>query len=71
MERHDAQFWLGVVSQPDKITVNTAVLEADSAVFIFDGKQLTHAELQGNPASFTEVEPSRQKPVRGGARTDH
>ena len=51
-----------------KITVNTAVLEADSAVFMFDGKQLTHAELQGNPASFTEVEPSRQKPVRGGAR---
>ncbi|MEO8464896.1 MAG: LptA/OstA family protein [Gammaproteobacteria bacterium] len=51
-----------------KITVNTAVLEADSAVFMFDGKQLTHAELQGNPASFTELEATRQKPVRGGAR---
>jgi len=51
-----------------KITVNTAVLEADSAVFMFDGKQLTHAELQGNPASFTDVEPTQQKPVRGGAR---
>jgi len=51
-----------------KITVNTAVLEADSAVFMFDGKQLSHAELEGNPASFTDFESAQQKPVRGGAR---
>ena len=51
-----------------KITVNTAVLEADSAVFMFDGKQLSYAELEGNPASFTDLESTQQKPVRGGAR---
>jgi lipopolysaccharide transport protein LptA len=50
-----------------KITVSTSVLEADSAVFMFDGKQLTHADLEGNPTSFTD-QSTQQKPVRGGAR---
>jgi len=51
-----------------KITVDTAVLEADSALFIFDGKQLSRADLEGAPASFTDLGSSEQKPVRGGAR---
>ncbi len=51
-----------------KITVNMAVLEADSAVFMFDGKQLTRADLDGGPASFTALESTQKKPVRGGAR---
>jgi lipopolysaccharide transport protein LptA len=50
-----------------KITVDAAVLEADSAVFVFDGKELSRAELEGSPASFTDPESTRQKPVRGGA----
>jgi len=51
-----------------KITVDTAVLEANSAVFMFDGKQLTRADLEGSPASFSDLAPTQQKPVRGGAR---
>jgi lipopolysaccharide transport protein LptA len=51
-----------------KITVDTAVLEADSAVFMFDRKQLSRADLDGAPASFTDLESTQQKPVRGGAR---
>ena len=51
-----------------KITVDTAVLEADSAVFMFDGKQLSRADLEGTPASFADMGSSQQKPVRGGAR---
>jgi lipopolysaccharide transport protein LptA len=51
-----------------KITVDKAVLEADSAVFTFDNKQLARAELEGDPASFSDREPTQQKPVKGGAR---
>lgn len=51
-----------------KITVDTAVLEADSATFMFDGKQLTSADLEGSPASFTDLESTQKKPVRGEAR---
>src|SRR5438477_5205010 len=36
-----------------KITVDTAVLEANSAVFMFNSKQLSRADLEGAPASFT------------------
>ena len=50
-----------------KITVDTALLEADSAVFTFDGKQLSRAELEGKPAAFTAPEKADQKPVRGSA----
>jgi lipopolysaccharide transport protein LptA len=51
-----------------KITVDHAVLEADSAVFIFDRKKLSRADLEGTPASFTDLPSPQQKPVRGGAR---
>ncbi len=51
-----------------KITVDHAVLEADSAVFIFDSKKLSRADLEGAPASFTDLASTQQKPVRGGAR---
>ncbi|HVY66942.1 MAG TPA: LptA/OstA family protein [Gammaproteobacteria bacterium] len=51
-----------------RITMDMAVLEADSAVFTFDRKQLAHAELEGAPASFTDRDPSRKTPIRGGAR---
>src|SRR5882757_9726392 len=50
-----------------KITVNRTVLEAATAAFMFDGKQLTRADLEGNPASFTDLDSTQQKPVRGGA----
>jgi lipopolysaccharide transport protein LptA len=51
-----------------KVTVDTAVLEADSAVFMFDRKQLSRADLEGAPASFTDLEATQKKPVRGSAR---
>jgi len=51
-----------------KITVDTAVLEADSATFMFDREQLSRADLEGAPASFTDLGSTQQKPVRGGAR---
>jgi lipopolysaccharide transport protein LptA len=51
-----------------KINVDTAVLEAESAVFTFDSKQLSRADLEGAPASFTDLASTQQKPVSGGAR---
>ena len=51
-----------------KITVDAAVLEADTAVFIFDQRQLSRADLEGMPASFTNRESNQQTPVRGSAR---
>jgi lipopolysaccharide transport protein LptA len=50
-----------------KIRVDTAMLEADSAVFMFERKQLSRADLAGAPASFTDLESTQQKPVRGAA----
>jgi len=51
-----------------KITVDTAVLESDSAVFTLIDKKLSRAVLEGSPASFTDLASTQQKPVQGGAR---
>jgi lipopolysaccharide transport protein LptA len=51
-----------------KITVDTAVLEAASAVFKFDSQQLSRADLEGAPALFAVPASTQQKPVRGEAR---
>ncbi len=50
-----------------RIKVDAAVLEAATAVFTFDHNQLLRGELQGSPASFTGLEASKKKPVRGEA----
>jgi lipopolysaccharide transport protein LptA len=50
-----------------RMTADTAVLEASAAVFTFDDKQLLRGELMGSPASFTGIEASSMKPVRGEA----
>ena len=50
-----------------RINVDSALLQADHAVFTFEAKQLTHAELQGNPASVTDHNTAHQEPIRGGA----
>jgi lipopolysaccharide transport protein LptA len=51
-----------------KITVDATVLEADSAVFTLDQGQVSRADLEGTPASFTNRESNQQMPVRGSAR---
>jgi lipopolysaccharide transport protein LptA len=50
-----------------RMTDDAVVLEAASAVFTFDNNQLQRGELTGSPASFTGVEASNKKPVRGEA----
>jgi lipopolysaccharide transport protein LptA len=50
-----------------KITVDTVTIEADTAVFTFENEQLARGELEGQPASFRDSDPEREKPVRGGA----
>jgi lipopolysaccharide transport protein LptA len=50
-----------------RITVDHAVIEAESAVFTFDHNQLQRGELEGSPATFTDVEAAQQKPIRGAA----
>lgn len=52
-----------------KITVDTAVIEASAAVFTFDQQQLSRGELTGRPATFSDVDPAREKPISGGADT--
>jgi len=51
-----------------RITVDTAVLEADSAVFTFESQQLSRGELEGSPASFTDFDKTRQASITGRAR---
>ena len=50
-----------------RITVDSAVIQAGSAVFTFDQEQLSHGELEGTPATFADEDPARDKPIRGGA----
>jgi len=50
-----------------RIVVDSAVLESDRAVFTFSAHQLATAELEGNPASFTDQSPDREEPARGSA----
>ena len=51
-----------------RIEVGTAVIEADSAVFIFADEQLSRGELEGAPASFSDVAPTTQPRVTGRAQ---
>jgi lipopolysaccharide transport protein LptA len=51
-----------------KITVDATVLEASSAVFMLEQGQVSRADLEGTPASFTNRESNQQTPVRGSAR---
>ena len=51
-----------------RITVDTAVLRADSAVFTFDHQQLSRGELDGSPASFMDSDQTRQTSINGRAR---
>jgi lipopolysaccharide transport protein LptA len=48
-----------------RITVDTAVIEADKAVFTFEKKRLSRGELEGTPASFRDVDPARQTSITG------
>ena len=50
-----------------RINVDSALLEASSAVFTFDADQLAHGELEGSPASLTDHSVEHKEPVRGGA----
>jgi lipopolysaccharide transport protein LptA len=51
-----------------RITIGSNTMEAQSAVFTFEKKQLAHAELAGTPASFTasRTEPGKE-PIHGTA----
>ncbi len=49
------------------MSVGTARLLADSAVFEFEGGELVAADLSGDPATFEETQPEQAGPVRGEA----
>jgi len=49
-----------------RISLNSAVVMADSAVFTFDDKQLSRGEL-GGKATFEDSRPDSKSPVTGGA----
>jgi lipopolysaccharide transport protein LptA len=50
-----------------KITVGTLIIDADSAVFTFEHERLARGEIEGQPASFMDIDPAREKPISGGA----
>jgi lipopolysaccharide transport protein LptA len=50
-----------------RIEAGTAVMNADSAVFTFHEERLARGELAGAPASFTHLDPDRNKPASGTA----
>jgi lipopolysaccharide transport protein LptA len=50
-----------------RIEAGAAVMNADSAVFTFEKERLARGELSGAPASFTHLDPERQKPLSGTA----
>jgi lipopolysaccharide transport protein LptA len=50
-----------------RLEVQTAVMEADSAVFTFAGGQLSRGELEGRPVSFSDVDAATQRRVTGQA----
>jgi len=51
-----------------RITVNTAVLEAASAVFTFDDERLSRGDLVGTPVAFSDFDAVRQTPIQGRAQ---
>jgi len=50
-----------------RITVDSAVMQADSAVFTFEDGQLSRGELAGNPATFNDPNADGQFPISGSA----
>lgn len=50
-----------------RIHVDTASLEADSAVFTYANGRLSRGELEGSPVSFSDVDEARQRRVTGYA----
>jgi lipopolysaccharide transport protein LptA len=49
------------------VRLDTAVLTADSAEFVFQNHVLDSARLQGRPATLEAIDVARDAPVRGGA----
>ena len=50
-----------------RMEVETAVMEADSAVFTFADRQLSRGELEGAPVSFSDTDAASQRSVTGRA----
>jgi lipopolysaccharide transport protein LptA len=50
-----------------RVEVETAVMEADSAVFTFADRQLSRGELAGTPVSFSDTDAASQRSVTGRA----
>jgi lipopolysaccharide transport protein LptA len=50
-----------------RIEIDTAVMEADSAVFTFAGGQLTRGELEGGPVSFSDYDQADRTSITGRA----
>jgi lipopolysaccharide transport protein LptA len=51
-----------------RIEAGTAVFEADRAVFTFANEQLSRAELEGSPVSFSDVDEAAQTSITGRAQ---
>ena len=50
-----------------RVEVDTASMEADSAVFAYANGRLSRGELAGAPVSFSDVDPATQRRVTGRA----
>jgi lipopolysaccharide transport protein LptA len=50
-----------------RIDVDSAFMEADSAVFTYANGRLSRGELEGSPVSFTDVDEATQRSVTGSA----
>ncbi len=50
-----------------RVTVESAVIEADSAKLVFEAHTLLVAELRGEPARFEDLSTTREEPIRGSA----
>ena len=50
-----------------RVEIDTASMEADSAVFAYANGRLSRGELAGAPVSFSDVDPATQRRVTGRA----
>ena len=50
-----------------RVDVDTASMQASSAVFTYANGQLSRGELEGTPVSFTDIDPATQRTVTGRA----
>jgi len=50
-----------------RITVESASIEADTALLVFENHALLTAELTGQPARFEDLSPTRPQPISGSA----